>query len=143
MAEIIREQRADKVIKIWDFRTGDQKRTIQGFKGNDRDSGLSLGDGSERFPTIISSSGDKSVYTRNSDKAAAGPRISGGTDFMYASSMFLGRDQKSWRRGQDSVLRVWNSELNANPHSRPPATEITASADSANYDGVDLRPTQP
>jgi len=94
---------ADNVVKVWDFVTGDQLRTIQGF-GKEVTSINFVGSTS----LALVSSGDKTVRLYNVDNAQQ-QRAFGGGDFMYAAAT-TPDGKLALGGGQDSVLRLWNEE---------------------------------
>ena len=104
---------ADNVIKLWDFRTGEQRRTIGGFgKEVTAVQFVAVSD------NIVASSGDKTVRTKTT-KGKDGPSFGGAKDFVYA--VRASTDGKTIAAGgQDSVVRVWDSEGKAIADFPPP-----------------------
>src|SRR5258706_1940673 len=92
---------ADNVIKVWDFVTGERKKTIEGFaKEVTSVSFVGITD------QTLASSGDDQVrmVNDNGDKIRS---FEGATNFInYASITPDGRIVIAG--GHDSVLRVWN-----------------------------------
>ena len=92
---------ADNVIKLWDFVTGERKKTIEGF-GKEVTSVSFIGNTDQ----ILISSGDNQIRTVNE----GGEKIrsfEGATNFMNSASTTPdGRIVIAG--GHDSVLRVWN-----------------------------------
>ena len=116
---------ADNVIKIWDFRTGDQSRTIQGFKKEMTSIRYVVSADGNNISNVIVSSGDKNVYTRNSDNGGGGPTFAGGGDFMY--SVDVSSDGNTIvAGGQDSVLRIWRANAQVVATFAPPQPDQTA-----------------
>ena len=95
---------ADNVIKIWDFRSGEVKRTIGGF--SKQVSAISfIGDSQE----TLSCSGDKKVAMHRANDGNNFRSLGGAGDYMYsigvtpdAAVVVAG--------GYDSVLHVWNGK---------------------------------
>jgi WD40 repeat protein len=92
---------ADKVIKIWDFVTGDRRKNIEGA---DKDvTGIAFVGVTDQ---MIASSGDSQVrlLKENGEKVRS---FEGGTDFMNtAATTPDGRVVVAG--GQDGQLHVWN-----------------------------------
>ncbi len=94
---------ADNVIKVWDFESGEQRRTISGF-AKQVTAIRFVGETSE----AISSSGDKSVRRYNTDNGKKVRDFGGATDYMYSVAVTPnGRVAASG--GFDSVLRIWTA----------------------------------
>jgi WD40 repeat protein len=95
---------ADKVIKLWDFRTGDQQRTISGFTKEVtaiQFAGLSV--------NLVASCGDKNVHIKRSDNGGNVRALSGATDYVY--NVGVSADGKTIvAGGQDSVVRIWSDD---------------------------------
>ena len=92
---------ADNVIKVWDFVTGERKKTIEGF-GKEVTSISFIGITDQ----TLASSGDDQIRTvsDNGDKIRA---FEGATNFMNSASVTP--DGKIViAGGYDGVLRVWN-----------------------------------
>jgi WD40 repeat protein len=110
---------ADKVIKVWDIKTGDQKRTITGF-GKEVTAIRFVADGDN----VLTSSGDKTVQMKNAENGRNVRSFPGAADCMYAVSASASGKVIA-AGGQDSVLRVWgddgktlaNFEVPAEPES--------------------------
>ena len=92
---------ADNVIKVWDFVTGERKKTIEGF-GKEVTSISFIGNTDQ----TLASSGDEQVRTV-SDTGEKIRSFDGGTNFMNSASITPdGRIVIAG--GFDSILRVWN-----------------------------------
>ena len=92
------------VVKIWDFRTGDQKRTISGFS-KEVTSISYVGDSTN----VVSSCGDKNVHIKRADNGGNVRALSGATDFVY--SVAVSADGKTViAGGQDSTVRFWKAD---------------------------------
>ncbi len=90
-------------IKVWDVRTGDQQRTIQGF-GKEVTSIRFVADSDN----VVASSGDKTVQVKNSANGGNAANLGGAADYMYAAAP-TGDGKLIVGGGQDSVVRVWNA----------------------------------
>ena len=92
------------VVKIWDFRTGDQKRTISGFS-KEVTSISYVGDSIN----VVGSCGDKNVHIKRADNGGNVRALSGSTDFVY--SVAASADGKIViAGGQDSTVRFWQAD---------------------------------
>jgi len=92
---------ADNVIKVWDFVTGERKKTIDGFEKEVTSiSFIGITD------QTLASAGDDQIRTV-SDSGEKIRSFEGGTNFMNSASVTP--DGKIViAGGHDSVLRVWN-----------------------------------
>lgn len=115
---------ADNAVKVWDFRTGELTKTIQGF--NKEVTSVEFMGSSDN---MMCSSGDKKVTAKNT--GGGNVRDYGGpADFMY--SVRSSADGKVIAAGgQDSIVRVWNENgqtiMNFEPPQPPPETNQQAS----------------
>jgi WD40 repeat protein len=117
---------ADNVIKVWDFLTGDQRRTVAGFTKEVTSLGFVAA-----TPKVIASSGDKMVKLINTDDGKAERTFPGSNDFMY--SIATSADGRlAVAGGQDSMLFAWlvdggllvrQFEAPKPPESNPPAAQ--------------------
>ena len=115
---------ADKVIKVWNFLTGDQSRTITGFQKEIT---------SIRFIAetlnVVASCGDKNVHLKRADNGGNIRALSGGTDYMF--SVAVSADGKVFvGGGQDSVLRIWSDGGQALATFAAPQPEQTAATET-------------
>ncbi len=99
--KVLASSGADNVVKIWDFITGDQLRTVEGFTKEITSLGFVAA-----TPRVFASSGDKTVRLINGDNGAIERSFAGSNDFMYSTA--LSADGKiGIAGGQDSVVLVW------------------------------------
>src|SRR2546421_4257111 len=70
---------ADNVVKVWDFATGEQKKTIQGF--NKEVTGIAIIGGTL---DALAGCGDKSLKAVNLENGNAVRSYDGAGDFVYA-----------------------------------------------------------
>ena len=91
------------MIKVWNFETGEQLRTIAGF-AKEVTAVAFIGPGDE----AISCAGDKLVRMYQVDSGKKVRDFGGGSDYMYAAA--ITPDGKFLvAGGQDSVLRAWDA----------------------------------
>ena len=114
---------ADKVIKLWDFRSGDQKRTITGF-GKEVTSIQYAG----LTTNVVASCGDKNVHIKRADNGGNVRALAGSTDYVYNVSV-SGDGKTIVAGGQDSVFRLWSDDGKAIGTFDPPVVEPVASGD--------------
>jgi WD40 repeat protein len=105
---------ADNVVKVWNFLTGDQVRTIQGFS-KEVTSITFAGNDSQ----VLASSGDRSVQMKNAENGGNVRSFAGAQDFVY--SVDVSADGKTIVAGTaDGVVLVWNDQGQAIATFAPP-----------------------
>ena len=92
---------ADNVIKVWDFVTGERKKTIEGF-GKEVTSISFIGVTDQ----TLAASGDDQIQTV-SDSGEKLRSFEGATNFINSASV-TPDGRIIIAGGDDSVLRVWN-----------------------------------
>jgi WD40 repeat protein len=92
---------ADNVIKIWDFITGDQRRTTAPF-GKEITSINFVA----ATPRVFVCSGDKTVRLLNTDNGGVERSFAGSNDFMYSTAVSAD-GRIGIAGGQDSVMFLW------------------------------------
>ncbi|HTN75086.1 MAG TPA: hypothetical protein VL096_07560, partial [Pirellulaceae bacterium] len=112
------------IVKRWNFLTGDQLRTIQGF-GKEVTAITFAGDDNG----VVASSGDKTVRMKNADNGGDMRSFGGATDFLY--SVAASADGKLIvAGGADGVVLVWNDQgqpiTTFAPPAAPPTTPVAA-----------------
>ena len=95
--KVLASSGADSVIKIWNFETGDQIKTVSGF-GKEVTSLAYVGLGND----LLACSGDKTIRINNRKFAAA-------SDFLHACAVSID-GQTVVAGGQGGILRVWNAK---------------------------------
>ena len=90
------------MLKVWDFVSGERKKTIEGFS-KEVTSVSFLG----HTDQVVASSGDNQVriVRENGDSVRS---LSGGTDFMHSSAA-TADGKVVVAGGADSFLRVWDA----------------------------------
>ena len=116
---------ADMAIKVWDARTGDQKKTITGFK-KEVTAVKFVATGDE----MLTSGGDPHVSMRDTNGGNKGA-FSGVSGFIYAAR--ASADGKAFAAGgQDSHVRVLecpettDRHLRTTPRRRSPKANVQA-----------------
>ena len=104
---------ADKVVKVWDFLTGELTKTIAGF-----DKEVTAIEFMGSSDNMMCSSGDKKVSTKNTGGGNV-RNFGGPVDFMY--SVRSSADGKVIAAGgQDSIVRVWSENGQTIINFEPP-----------------------
>jgi WD40 repeat protein len=115
---------ADMSIKVWDFLTGDQLKTLNGWRKEvTAVKFVATGD------DMITAAGDNQISLRGIDGGNRGG-YGGPNDFMY--TVRVSADGKTFAAGgQDSVVRVWNDQKQTIVNFDPPPVDAPATADQA------------
>jgi WD40 repeat protein len=113
---------ADGAVKVWDARTGDQQRTVEGAKKEVT---------SLRFvadsDTVIIGTGANTVRQINATNGGNVRDYPGSQDYVF--SVAASADGKTIvAGGQESILRVWNENGQPVATFEPPKSEPTAVA---------------
>jgi WD40 repeat protein len=105
---------ADTTMKVWDLKTGEQKRTIQGF-GKEITCINFVADSMR----VIAACGDRNVRLTNTDGGNNERNYGGSPDFVYTAA--ISADGKLLMTGgQDGVVRVYDA------NQEQPLREISA-----------------
>ena len=111
---------ADNAIKVWNFLTGEQVKSIGGF-GKEVTSIQYVGIGDY----VLVGAGDNKVSTKNTT-GDGGSDFGGATDFVYCARSSA--DGKVFvAGGHDSVVRVWKEGGETIVNFEPPADDTSAS----------------
>ena len=104
---------ADKAIKIWEFPSGDQKRTIGGF-GKE----VTSLDFQGLTENIVVTDGNSAVTTKTAS-GGGGPTYSGPSGFVYCSGSSA--DGKTIAAGGErGILWIWAGGTSPTTFSPPP-----------------------
>ncbi len=93
---------ADNAIKVWNFVTGEQERSVAEYK-KEVTSIAYVGIGS----TLLTSSGDQNIRLYNADDLKSIRDFTGAESFVFSSAV-SGDGSLVVAGGLDSVLRIWN-----------------------------------
>jgi WD40 repeat protein len=106
---------ADNVVKAWNFKTGDQIKTTQGFN-KEVTSLRFLSDGNDM---VVTASGDANVRFNNVAQGNSPRTFGGAQDFLYTVDV-TADGKLIVAGGQDSVLRIWRENGQAVATFDPP-----------------------